>query len=101
MVGARSTDERARLLSSVSEAQAGRFARSPHPRKIPDSTALDPAVRSTVIVTVPPEATSIGNDTHAPSWKELDSSAVRPATVIVSRRAVESQSTAYRCTSPL
>ena len=42
-----------------------------YPRKIPDNTAFTPAVRSTVIVTVPPAATLIGNDIPAPSWKEL------------------------------
>ena len=48
--------------------QRTRSTRRPHqPRKIPERTALAPAIRSTVIVTVPPAATLTGNDTHAPS----------------------------------
>ena len=40
---------------------------------IPDSTALAPAVRSTVIVTVPPAGTLIGKVAQAPLLKSLDS----------------------------
>src|ERR1039457_1335563 len=54
-------------------------------RKIPESTALGPNVRSTVIVTVPPAATLIGNDTHAPS-RNSPSTALWPLTVMISRR---------------
>ena len=43
------------------------------PRKMPDSTALGPAVRVTVIETVPPAATEIGKETHAPWLKSLES----------------------------
>src|ERR1700693_2008456 len=71
------------------------------PRKIPESTALAPAVRSTVIVTVPPAATLIGKESQAPLLKELESSAAWPFTEITSRRAVVSQSSAYRCRLPL
>ncbi len=59
---------------------------------MPDSTAFAPAVRSTVIVTVPFSATLTGKDTHAPALKLVDRSAVWPFTEMVSRRAVESQS---------
>ena len=54
------------------------------PRKIPDSTALRPAVRMTVMVMEPPPA--CWNVTQAPWLKSLLSSAVWPLTVIVSRR---------------
>ena len=63
-----------------------------HPRKIPDSTALGPASAVTVIETVPPAATLIGKDTHAPWLKSLESTALWPLTVMTSRRPAESQS---------
>ncbi len=68
---------------------------------IPDSTALVPAVRLTVMGRVVPAATLIGTETHAP-WLKLPPVrlAVCVPTVIVSRRAVESQSNAYRCRLP-
>ena len=47
-----------------------------YPKKIPDNTALTPAVLSTVIVTVPPAATLTGKDTQAPWLKSLDKTAV-------------------------
>ncbi len=65
-----------------------------HSRKTPDSTAFAPAVRSTTIGTVSPAATEIGTLTHAPWLKLPDNEAVWPATLISSRRAVESQSSA-------
>ena len=68
--------------------------RSPHPRKTPESTALGPAVRSTVTVTVPPAGTEIGKVTHAPLLNAPESTAVCPLTEIISRRALVSQSSA-------
>ena len=63
-----------------------------------ESTALGPAVRSTVMVMVPPGATSTGKVIQAPWLKELvraDWRVVVPSeTVTVWRRAVVSQSRA-------
>ena len=68
------------------------------PRKIPDTTALIPAVRVTVTVTLPPAATLMGTSTQAPSEKPDVMSAVFGAvpslTVMVSRRPRPSQSRA-------
>src|SRR4051812_34915643 len=72
---------------------------------IPESTALTPASRETVIDTVPPAATSTGRLTHTPELKSVvigtDRGPEPSSTVIVSRRAWPSQSTAYRCRFPL
>src|ERR1700693_1930671 len=57
------------------------------PRKIPESTALGPAVRSPVIVTVPPAATLIGKETQAPLLNS-PSAVDWPLTVMISLRAV-------------
>src|SRR5436309_15878499 len=68
------------------------------PRKIPDTTALSPAVRATVTVTVPPAATLSGTLTQAPSEKRVGMAAVlggEPSlAVMVSRRPSLSQSRA-------
>lgn len=81
-------------LTAERPAVAAAGDRSRQFRKIPERTALAPATRLTVIVTVPPSATLIGNVIHAPVWKSLDKFVVWLPTVIVSRRASESQSTA-------
>ena len=65
-----------------------------NPRKIPDRTALPPARQVTMIERVPPAATLIGSDTHAPWLKSLESSTLWPLTVMTSRRPAESQSSA-------
>jgi hypothetical protein len=61
---------------------------------MPERTALAPAVWATVIGTVSPALTVIGTLTQVPAWNSLDSVVVLPATVIVSRLAVVSQSIA-------
>ena len=65
---------------------------------MPARTALGPAVRVTVMVTVPPDATVTGKLVHAPWLKSVVMLTVwgpDPSfTVIDSRRATLSQSTA-------
>src|SRR5712692_599058 len=68
------------------------------PRKMPARTALGPANRVTVMVTVPPAATLMGALTHAPCEKSVLMFAVwgpdPSLTVMVSRRPAPSQSRA-------
>ena len=83
----------------------GAGAAAAPPRKIPDTTALIPAVRATVTVTLPPAATLMGTLTQAPCEKSVVMLAVwgpEPSlTVIVSRRPIASQSTTYIWMVPL
>src|SRR5438874_2661571 len=75
------------------------------PRKMPERTALRPAVLVTVIWTAPPVPTVNGKCAHAPLANELARLTVRgpspSSTVMVSWRPMLSQSTAYRCNVPL
>ena len=88
-------------VTPVGAAGAG----GPPPRKTPEMTAFRPAVCVTVIVTVPPAPTLTGAFTHAPPEKSVVMFAAcgpEPSLIVmVSRRPVVSQSSAYRCIVPL
>src|SRR6266705_3819845 len=75
------------------------------PSSTPARTALGPAVRVTVMVTVPPAATLIWRLTQAPCEKSVEMLAAwgpEPSlTVMLSRRPAPSQSRAYRWRVPL
>src|SRR2546428_698663 len=77
----------------------------PPPRKVPPRTALGPATRVTVMVTVPPAATLIGTLTQAPCEKSVLMLAAwgpEPSLIVmVSRRPIASQSTTYIWMVPL
>ena len=70
----------------------------PPPSRMPDRTALSPAVRVTVTLTVPPATTLTAAPTQAPCEKSVERLARRgpdpSLTVMVSRRSVVSQSIA-------
>ena len=74
------------------------------PRNRPLRTALAPATRSTVTRTEPPAPTLTGKCIQAPALKSVVIATVLVVvpslTVTFSRRAVESQSTAYRWSVP-
>src|SRR5260221_7049062 len=88
-------------LSPVGGAGGG----GPPPRKMPPSTALGPATRFTVMVTMPPAATLIGTLTQAPCEKSvliLAAWGPEPSlTAMVSRRPAPSQSRSEEHTSEL